>query len=440
MRPRALAVLLMAALLAGCFGPPPAPPRETAEEPTFTGRTQEQVEAVASAKPLRYQFPVADAPEQRSVTAWFNGTVGPEANAGAEFPQDRGGTSYRTPVQTLDITSLVPEGQPTLLQVRLWYDNKPGASADLDILVEARGVRTHEAPEYAGEMAWTLPVKTRSVTTLGSAQTLVGIQAANGRILPGQGLPFWMRVDITYGQDVAAPKVPYALQVPEGAGGLVVESVKLAPDTHVQGRFLLVGPGNDLIAAMEFDDIALQTQSLFLPVRGPGTYVFYVVDVHNGFFALHSDAPLDDPVARALPVVVTEHLLLDQPLAPGAARHQVVGGGLDQSTEYQEGTGAAFAIEGAFPLEVEAFLDGQGVAGDVQLLVQAPGGIVAEYHRFLRADDQEGALGLSDDRIDENRVFRPEFLALGDHRLSAVVNGMVGLRGGVRVVTAGEAP
>lgn len=422
--------LALALALTGCFkrDAGPAEAIDATGGVTLDDDKADEVAALAAARPQRYSFGAVGAPV---TTAWFNGSIGSEANAAIESAQDRGGTSWGTIVRSEDFSAFVPAGQPTLVEMRLWYDNKPGASVDLDPYVAAFGAVSHESHEYADEMTWTLPVKTKTVATIGGLEpTLLGVQAANGRIAPGSSVPFWMRVDFRYGSEVAAANVPYALKLPVNASGFVVESVKFSGDTHVQGRFLVVSPDDELVAAVEFDDIAIPTQSVYVAAPGPGEYVFYVVDVHNGFFAVSADAPLDDVVARPLARVVTDSMLLRDPVVPGGVAEHWVDAPV---TPYAEATSATFSIDGAFPLEVEPVL-ASGTTGDVELRVTNANGLVASYHRFARHDAAEGTIGVSDEDIEENRRFDPALLARGEHSLSAVVNGMQG-EAGVRVVT-----
>ncbi len=415
--------------LAGCFGSDEPDAVVVEEKPTI--KLTESVVALAQSKPLDFTFPLQKAlPVART---YFNGTIGAESAASVESQGDRGGTSYNTVIVEYDVANLIPAGQPALVDIQLTWNNRPGEAADLDIVVDLPGTRTHESRAYYDEWSWTLPVEIRNVATVGvaGAPHMVGVQAANGRILPVGGLAYSLQVSVHYAKNVLTPGVPYAVTVPANASGLVFESVKFAGDTHVAAEFIVVSPENTMVSHHEFNDLAVPTESLYVPVPGPGEYVIYIPHMSHGFLRVSADAPPDVREARVLKMAWESLVLLSDAAAPGVAEHEVY----DQSTAYTEGTSVAFNLDTAFPLEVRPFIQGANVAtGDVDLRVSSPAGQVARYHRALRYDDDRGRIGFTDETDARENAFHPENLMRGAYVLSAAVNGQNG-EIGVRVLT-----
>ncbi len=425
----AVAALFLTTALAGCFGgddepAPPAPP-----EPPVT--LTKAVIALAEAKPLDYTFPAQKA--LPATKLWFNGTIGSDAAAGYESPGDRGGSSYNTQFVMFDVSDSIPVGQTALVNIQLTWQNRPGEAADLDIVVDLPGTRTHESREYFDEWSWTLPVETKSVATVGvkGATHAIGVQAANARILPTGGLKYTLAATILYAQNVLPPAVPHAIVVPANASGLVFESVKFSGDTHVDAELIVIGPDDTLVSYNAFNDLAVPTESLYVAVPGPGEYVVYATHSHNGFLRVTADAPPDVREARALVTSWEKMPLIRDAAAPGVAEHEIEA----QRTPYTEGTRVAFNLDTTFPLEVRPYIDGANViTGDVDLRVASAKGDVARYHRAARYDDDRGRIGFTDETHERENWFIPEKLARGAYSLSAVVDGSTG-EIGVRVLT-----
>lgn len=430
------AVVIAAALamvLSGCFH---------ADEVVTTGveenqldasnATLEKIEAVTAKKPLKLTFP-GQSTLARAVL-WVNGTLGPETAAGYEFPGNRGGTSYNTMILAEDVSRFLPAGQPAFIDIRLWWSNGPGHGLKMDPYIDVPGTRTSVHRGYQDEWTWTLPVKNASVATIGVAgePAKLGVEVTNGKIAPGQTVSYTLRAEFTYMQDVLTPYVPWALDVPKNASGIILSSVKTAGDRHVAAKVLVVGPDDELVAFVDYNDLAVPTESVFVPIRGPGEHVLYAVSLTGGFLDVRTDAGLDNPSARPLGRKVTETILVEEPVVPGVGGHVVNGANVTQPTG---GAERAFATGPEFPLVVEPYLVGYpAVVGDADLRVLFGGNLAARYHRFLRYDDERGRIGVSDEEAFGNRESFPQFLAKGEGILHAVVAGSTA-KAGVRVVT-----
>ncbi|MHB8605967.1 MAG: hypothetical protein ACYDCK_12005 [Thermoplasmatota archaeon] len=426
----ALCVFSMAAL-AGCFGRGGTKITPTDINNSIVNNSQQvKINALTSAKPLAWTFPGQQA--LPSKVLWINGSLDQSADTGVEDPQNRGGTSYQTLTVAKDVSAFLPPGQPAEISMRLQFDNKPGYSADLDIYVNVPGDFEHQSRDYPDEFTWTLPVKEKHVSTVGATgqKEELGVSVANGRIAPGQSLNYWMRVEFTYAKDVAAPKVPYGINVDSNVTGLIVESVKSASDAHVDATYVIIGPDDTLVQAVHFNDIDVPTQSFYVPLtKGPGMYVFYAYNETGGFLTLKADGPLDDAVARTLTVVATPLTLITDPQAAGVTEQKWVEAyaGQAQPVPYTEGKSVDFSTGTGFPLEIRPFIAASdaGVAvGDVELRVlNGKGNLVSLYHRTARWDDSKGSIGFSDDDTTENHYFDPTKLDGTKYKLSAVVDG-----------------
>lgn len=425
--------LAAAATLAGCLHADDVAPT-TVDDVSLnaSGSTLEKIEAVAGKKPLKFAFPGQQTLDR--AVLWINGTVGPEAAGGYEFPGNRGGTSYGTTVLAEDVSRFLPPGQPALIDLRVWWTNGPGRGVKIDPYIEVPGTKSSSHRGYQDEWTWTLPVKNASVVTAGEAgvPARIGVEVANGKIAPGQQVSYTVRAEFTYAKDVLTPKTPWAVDVPRNATGLILGSVKSAGDRHVAAKVLVVGPDDELVAYVDYNDLAIPTESVFVPIRQPGEHVVYAVSMSGGFLDVRTDAGLDAPLARPLAEVVTETILVEEPAAPGLAAHYVAGQNVTQPTG---GVERRFAAGPQFPLEIEPILVGApAVVGDADLRVLAGSNLIARYHRFLRVDDERGRIGVSDEEEFANRLFHPQFLAKGELTLHAVIDGSTA-KAGVRVLT-----
>ncbi|HLE96314.1 MAG TPA: hypothetical protein VI997_03005, partial [Candidatus Thermoplasmatota archaeon] len=355
-----------------------------------------------------------------SFTTFFNGSVGPEANSAVESQRDDGGIDYGSVYKTLDVTPHVPVGQATEIEIKLWWDPAEGRSADLDIFVDVPGTRTDTSP-IASEFDWNYPSKTITVDTVGvaGAKHIVGIQASNGRTT--SDMPFTMQLTFTYEKDALGPGVPYEIQVPPNATGLVFESAKAGGTEHIVSQFVVIGPDDELVSFQEYHDIAIPLEQVFVPVKQPGAYVFYAYAMRGGFLTVSADVPPDQPIIRLLGTKVDAVVDVNAP-TPGTVERAPLSPATNTTTPFTPGTTVTIAFETTFPLRVEVFVDSSatgGFTGAVQARASSPRGLVHDYQRVARLDGPSGTLGYSDDEA-PNNVFHPENIDRGAWTITIV--------------------
>lgn len=356
---------------------------------------------IASAKPKNFTFPGQLA--LPAAALWINGTVGPEANLAYEGNRDQGGIDYGSVYEVQDVSSYIPAGQPVEIFAKLYWNAQELNSADLDIVVDVPGLKTSHYPAKTEDMNWNFATKTMTINTVGvpGATHEIGIQANSGRTT--SDLSYSLYVEFHYPKDVLPPAVPYAITVPSNATGLMLESVKVRGDEHVQAEFIVVSPTDDLVGYVEFNDIAIPTESVFVPTSGPGEYVLYAFYMHGGFLSVKADAPPEKLEARTLATVITP-TAVDASPSPGMIDRDWGFGSAVEGTLVTPMTNqksASFAIEGAHPLLVHATITGQGTLM-TQVRVTSPAGVVHEITRALRYDDERGSIGYTADEGYDN--------------------------------------
>lgn len=418
--------LVMTTALAGCFGgakqqtaaPPPPPPELSKQD-------IQRFEELAAPEIRNYSLPGSQALEP--VTKWFNGSIDQTANTGIQDRNDRGGNDFNVNIVPFDISSLVPVGQPTALRIKLAYQASPGSSAKADIYACVPGYCSYYTTSNNDQFNWKDTVETMNVMTVGVSgqKAVVGVSEADGMVA-GQSLAFSLEVQAQYFQDVLTPFEAYAFQVPPGATGITLHSVKPGQE-HLQAKFIVLDPQDNLVSYNEYNDIAVTTESLFIPIKAPGEYVFYAQEMKNGFFSMVSDAPLDHPEMRILPVkeeFVTD--LAGGTPAPGTPDKDFTGAGA--AAPFSAGTEVGFTMDKAFPLEIwPAIKPGQAVSGLVEVKIIGPKGEVASLNRDLRVDNGPygtatgGSLGLT--RDESNTKVDWSKLAKGAYKVQIVADG-----------------
>ncbi|HEV8359827.1 MAG TPA: hypothetical protein VGR28_05150 [Candidatus Thermoplasmatota archaeon] len=434
-----LALLTASVAVTGCFGAA----KQEAVTPTnlnakeITNDTSKRFEELTQVIPSNYTFPGQRVLEH--VLTWYNDTIDTTADTAFETPQDDGGMNFTTILKTMDVSSFIPPRQPAEVHITLWWSGNPGQSADLDIFTVLPGDSGAYDPGTGQEMNWNIPVKRRVVDTVGveGHPMLVGVQATNGRIAPGSAVDFHVQIEFDYTSDVLTAYHPYAFTVPEGATGLVLHSEKITGDEHIDADFVVIGPDDNPISYQTYNDIAIPTESVFIPTRGPGEYVFYAYHMNGGFLSMKADAPVPVRDVRILPLKEESTVDFSNPLAPGVAEHNLtvatglVGppvDGLNVATPYQEGTQAAnFNVEDTFPLRIHGFFAGNPtLAGDAEVRILNANGIVYDAVRGLRADlGDQGSLGWSGDAPPWATVDY-SLLAKGAYTVSVVADGYTG--------------
>ncbi|HLE95725.1 MAG TPA: hypothetical protein VI997_00010 [Candidatus Thermoplasmatota archaeon] len=414
---RAFAVAVLTALVtAGCLGnDEPVATASTDLRDAVGDRTADAIEARAALVPRNYSFP-----EQRSlpqVVLYKNATIDSTANTGYEDRNDRGGNHHGVKIFAEDYSGVIPPGQPVEIRVNLLAAMTAGQSADLDIYVDVPGTRTDFDPSSQDEFNWKFTSKSRTVSTVGvaGAKHEIGVAAANGKIAPGQQLAYTLVIELTYVKDVLTPFHPWAIELPENASGLVISSVKGSGPEHVRSRFIVLDPEDEPVGLVDFNDIAIPTQSVFVATNGPGTYVFYAWEMTGGFLEVQADVPV--PMRDARPLEQVEVAAVDSAApAPGFPARDWTHDGATKTPGASGGT-ASFSVTGAFPLRITPTM-GEGATGAAEVRITSPLGVVASMQRVARFDQGEDRLGYTQDEF--NTEFYPVNLAKGEYKVEFV--------------------
>lgn len=414
-RPLLAVALALTLATAGCLNPLGDDPAGDAEQADagddadrvdVSGRTEEDIQQRTQEDPTNYTVPGQQ--EMETETVVIEGTVGPESNTAHESKNDRSGNDANTYVVAEDVSDHIPPGQPTEVHMKLRYQNSPGSSADLDLYVDVPGAETDYAPDNDDEWNWKQSVQKKTVNTVGvdGEDHEVGVEVTNGKMV--QSLDYTLNVTFRYAQDVVTPYHPYTIQVPSNASGLVFESEKAGGGEHIRSEFMLVGPDDNLVGYQEYNDLAIETESVLVPVSKPGEYVFYAPEMRGGFLSVSADAPPEDREVGTLERKTARTVDIEGP-APGMIEWNPTRGcdnlgdcDADTSTPMSGGEQVSFTVEESFPLEVRAFVGAdssfEGSAG-TQVRITAGDDLVHEYKRWMRADHEDDQMGLSRDEL-----------------------------------------
>lgn len=396
---RAALLMTVTLLLAGCFGKggdvvTAADDQERANALLGEGGRDKLIDA-ASIIPKNYSFPSQAA--LPPVRLEFKTAVSTDAVGGYEAERDEGGIDYNNKVQWQDIAAILPPGQPAELVVKLVWDASEANSGDLDIAIDVPGTRTTYSPT-SETLNWNLAVKQLVVDTVGveGLPARVGVQVSSATV--SKGFEYTLSVEATYVKDVLTPFHPWELEVPPEATGLILESEKAGGDEHIVSQFVILDGDDNLVALVDFNDLSIPTQSVYVPTPKPGKHVFYAGSMHGGFLRVKADAPLQSVQARPLALVETFVVDAASPAA-GVAGKDVFNGSAAQGVMPREDVGAtkiAFTPEGPFPLRVEGFVKGQ-VTGMTKITLKSPLGLVDQRTVIARYQDERGTLGYTSD-------------------------------------------
>lgn len=420
-------VLVLSVAMAGCLGgqkveqrAAPPPPKELSLE------EQRRLEILAAPEIRNYTLPGSERLEP--VVKWFNDTIGPEANTAYQDRNMRGGNDFNTVLKTYDVTDMVPDGQPTALRVKLVYFGQPLSSTKAHVYVCVPAHCSYFTDNNNDEFNWKATVEVVNVVTVGVSgeKHEVGIAAANGKMV--SPVAFSLEVQASYFQDVLTPFHAYAFKVPEGATGVTLRSVKPGQE-HLQAKFIVLDPQDELVSYTEYDDIAIVSESIFIPTRQPGEYVFYAQEMHNGFFTIVSDAPLgENNTLRTLPLTRTE-VAFSGGAAPGVPERDPTGAGVGVPgvfPAYAEGSKVPFSVDQGFPVEMGAFIQ-DGVTGAAEIRILSSKGEVYRLQRVARVDSDQGSLGYT--RDEANTMTNWANLAKGAYSVSLVSDAVTGQMG-----------
>lgn len=388
------ALLVVAAPLAGCLKKKEvaAIDLEQAKADELLGQQgRDKLVDAASLVPKNFSFPGQQL--LPSVSIEIPGSVAPQATGSYEAERDEGGVEWNTIRQMEDISNLVPAGQPVELVINLVWDASEVNSADLDIAVDVPGFSS-DYSSVSESFNWNLAVKTLVVNTIGveGRPAQVGAQIASGVV--SQGFDYTIYVKATYVKDVLTPYHPWALEVPPGASGLIFESEKAGGDEHLATQFILIDPDDQLVQFVDFNDIDIPSQSIFVPTSASGTYVFYANTMQGGFLRVKADVPLQTTAARQLALVETSVVDSSAP-APGVAGKDVFNGSLAEGavpTSDVAPTVVSFATSGAFPLRVLGYITGPATT-QAKITLKSPLGTVHTLTSIARAQTEQGSLG-----------------------------------------------
>lgn len=429
-----LAVLLMAAMVTttGCLGLF-GDDDETGDQAGETSLEDDIGESAARDIEQRTQnqfrnYTVAGQEDLASTTLWLNGTVGAgDATASQEDRNDRSGTNYNTAYLTEDISDLLPDDQPAVINLKMWYFAGPGRSADLDIYANVPGTQTDWAGDDCDEFSWKVCVQELTLSTVGSSDgpAEVGVQVANERAF-AEDLEYFLEVKVDYFQDVVGPSVPYAVPVSENATGIVITSQKAGGGQHIQAELVIIGPDDELVSHETYNDIAIPTESKLIPVSQPGEYVVYIQELEGGFLGLESDVPLPpgQREVRALDKVVES---AQDASAPAPGKGQECPADLECGPSSMAGS-ATFSAEGTFPLEVLGWIgqpEGESASQqaylNAEVRITSQNGEVFYTNEWVKYEDERGTIGMTRGELNTNATY--ENLAKGEYTVDFVIDG-----------------
>ncbi|MHB8603702.1 MAG: hypothetical protein ACYDCK_00485 [Thermoplasmatota archaeon] len=434
-----LVVLVAAPVLSGCLGFGGKKPVQTAGsgdqvKQLLGNNTGQQLEQRLSVTPSNYTM--AGQLALPPVTRYYNDSIGPEDTASYQDANDRGGNSFNVEYKWADITPQLPAGQPAQIRVTLSYQGQPGSSAKCDPVVDVPGTKITFDPSNDDQWNWKFTTLRDMVDTIGVAgvKAQIGVGCADG--MAANPLSFSLRMEFSYVKDVLTPYFPWAFNVPTNATGLILESEKAGGTQHISAWFSIIGPDDKLVQFVDFNDIGIPTQTVFIPVSQPGQYIFYAYNMTGGFMRLRADTGVENRAAVPLALKTTA-VTLESSSSPGVVARDwghggyvaVIGSPIPTDnvvvTPDQGGEDKPFAVTGTFPLRIVPFIgDAQTSAGDTamsEISIKSSKGIVASLQRVLRHDDAMGSVGYTQDYW--NSEFVPKYLVQGSFNAHIVNDG-----------------
>jgi hypothetical protein len=425
--------LLMALMLplSGCLGFfGDEEDQETNTSSITSSVDEETAQRIESRSSGQFQnFTVPGQEDLDSRTLWFNGSLsGGDGAAAYEDRNDRSGTNYNTEVVTHDLSSAIPDGQAAEIRVKMWYFPGAGESADLDIFADVPGTHTDFSATDCDAFSWKICVEEQVINTVGKSDdaTEVGVQIANGRVL--QEMPYHVKVDISYEKDVITPGQAYAFDVPDNATGIVVESAKAGGGEHVRTDFLVIGPDDELVEFVEYDDIAIPTESKLIPVDQSGEHVLYPIEMSGGFLSVEANTPVPADQREARTLSLTEDTVTDASSpTPGTGNTCVpsaISTGCQSEIPRNAGGSTSFSVDGAFPLEIKSWINEEGSQNanlDAEIQIQSGDGLVHRSKKIVQYEDERGTIGSSRDEL--TTVSGWGNLTKGEYTVDYVIDG-----------------
>lgn len=404
----AIGLILLAGPLAGCIkGKDEVQAANVEQEKAdaiLGDQGKEKIESVAALIPKNYSFPDQKVLPKQTIT--IAAKTSSSALGSYEAQRDEGGIDYRSVIVMNDVSAHIPAGQPVEMFIKLFWDGAEANSADLDIAVDVPGTKTTHS-NTTEDLNWNYAVKSMVVNTIGvpGQKHEVGVQIAGGAVT--EGFDYSLEISFVYPKDVLTPYHPWAFTVPSGASGIILETEKAGGDEHVTAEFLVIDPNDQLVQYKTYNDIDIPTESVFIPTKGPGEYVFYAFYMHGGFLRLKADVPLETFNVRTLNIVKTETVDMSGP-APGVAGKDPLMGGAGGGTIPASDTNpttVTFDSGSSFPLDVRGFIRGQ-VNPMAKITLKSPAGEVHSLTSILRYQDEQGTIGYTGEQDNgPNSVF-----------------------------------
>ncbi|MBI4393398.1 MAG: hypothetical protein HY556_06345 [Euryarchaeota archaeon] len=434
-----LAVFLVGTL-SGCLGGPPSQEvQKQADIPKELNQreVQKKFEELAAKIPSNFSFPLQKLNTHKRT--YINGTIDTSAMS-AVAGTESSGTDVNRLYIWKDIKDLIPDGQPVEITAGLAWQGDPGKSATLHLAIEVPGTKVDRDYNKSnpGDWDWNLVVKKLVVDTVGAAgqNHRIGVKVENAKILPGQTLQYSIRLEMKYQPNVLTPYYLYALDVPQGASSLLFHSVKAGGPEHIKAEFVVLDPEDNLVYYTKYDDINIPTETVLVPIKKPGEYLFYAYYMQGGFLEVKADVPVPNNIARAIVPKWEKTMVFDGSPKPGMAPHKFgADGGTIDNPVVQEGDKRVFSLK-SFPLDVVGYASKEGTfAGDVYIKMSTSKGLVYEYYRTLRYDaSEETSIGFSEDYYDPTGPYCDacfihmvkENIIKGDYTMSVVVDGFNG--------------
>lgn len=384
----AVVLLVLSLALSGCSGGKKKAPPEIILPDNITTEDIDRLSTLASKYPTSFSFAGQETLEP--ITHWINETLDAGTGAtGVELPTDDGSVDYGGEIVAFDVSDKVPAGQPAEVRITLKWWGDPGRSADLDIWVDMPGDGgALDSGRFDESMNWNIINKIRVVDSvhLEGQPFMVGVQVNNGRIFdPQSTVPFSLKVEFYFVKDVLPPGAPYAINVPDNATLLIVNTERVIGDEHVDLDFVVVGPDDKRVHSMHWNDIASETTSI--PVRGGGEYVVYAQRMHGGFLRFETDVPNEDFVARQLELTVDERMLLEATPSPGTYAEQ------SAASSNTFGTQGTFDVGPGFPLDVIPVLTSTAASVDAAINITGPNGWLTTGFARGSYSDERGRVG-----------------------------------------------
>jgi hypothetical protein len=198
-------------------------------------------------------------------------------------------------------------------------------------------------------------------------------------------------------------------------------------------ELLIIGPNDELVRFVEYNDIAIPSESKLIPVSEPGEYVAYPIEMQGGFLSVNADVPVPSEQREGRILETQTETVVDGQAGPSSAGtgetcvpevNPVAEPGCTTNTTWNGGASASFSADGTFPLEVVSWIneDGSNDANlDAEIRIKSENGLVHRSKKVVQYEDDRGTLGMSRDEL--NVISNWENLAKGEYTVDYVIDG-----------------